>query len=96
LSPSIVARRGLTPPCLPFLEALNEYVRSGPLDDLRAQLGDGAPDVALVLPEVGRRLPDLPARHLLAPESDRYRLFDSLSAFIGAIARFTQRPAAVP
>jgi DNA-binding NarL/FixJ family response regulator len=75
------------PPYLPFLEALHEHVRACPADDLRRQLGDGAPDVALVLPDVGRRLPDLPTSRQLEPESDRYRLFDSLSRFIGAIAR---------
>jgi DNA-binding CsgD family transcriptional regulator len=75
------------PPYLPFLEALHEHVRACPLDELRAQLGDGAADVALVLPDVGRRLPDLPASRRLELESDRYRLFDSLAEFIGAIAR---------
>ncbi len=75
------------PPYLPFVEALHEHVRLCAVDDLRTQLGDSAPEVALVLPEVARRLPDLPASNRLEPEGQRYRLFDKLSEFIGAIAR---------
>lgn len=75
------------PPYLPFLEALHEHIRACPVDDLKMQLGDGAPEVALVLPEVGRRLPDLHVRTHLEAERDRYQLFDSLTEFIGAIAR---------
>ena len=75
------------PPYLPFLEALHEHVRTCPLDALMAQLGDAVEEIAFVLPELGRRLPDLPVRRQFERASDRYRLFDSLSEFIGAIAR---------
>ena len=33
------------PPYLPFLEALREHIRASSLDELKAQLGDGADDV---------------------------------------------------
>jgi tetratricopeptide (TPR) repeat protein len=75
------------PPYLPFVEALQHYVRACPLDELRQQLGETAADVALVLPEIGRKLPDVPARVPHDADSDRYRLFDSLASFIGAIAQ---------
>jgi hypothetical protein len=58
------------PPYLPFVEALRVHVQACPLDDLRAQLGDGAQDVVLLLPEVGRRLSDLPAARQLEHEND--------------------------
>jgi hypothetical protein len=47
------------PPYLPFVEALHEHVRACTVHDLRAQLGEGAPEVAHVLPEVAHKLPDL-------------------------------------
>src|SRR5690242_17939806 len=43
------------PPYLPFAEALHEHVRDCPADELRTQLGAGAPDLALILPEVRDR-----------------------------------------
>jgi predicted ATPase len=74
------------PPYLPFVEALQDYVRACPLDALVAQLGDGARDVALILPEVRRRLPDIPVTVELDAESARYQLFESIADFLGAIA----------
>ena len=85
-----------SPPYLPFARALGKYVRTMPLDDLRRQLGDSASDVALVVPEIGRRLaheaPELLGS--LAPYFSfgaqaawgRYRLFESVSTFVLAIA----------
>jgi hypothetical protein len=78
------------PPYLPFLEPLDHYIRVGPVDALLPRLGEVAGDLALVLPLIARKLPDLPARTLLDPESARYRLFDSLSTFIAAIANASQ------
>src|SRR5688572_16988743 len=75
------------PPYLPFIEALREHVQSCPLDELRAQLGDGAADVALVLPDVARRLSGTST----PSQVDRSQLFDSLSSFIDAIARASAR-----
>ena len=60
------------PPYLPFVEALHEYVRVSTVDDLRMQLGDSAPEVAIVLPEIARRLTDLPASKRLEGEGQRY------------------------
>jgi DNA-binding CsgD family transcriptional regulator/tetratricopeptide (TPR) repeat protein len=74
------------PPYLPFVDALHEHVRVCAADDLRAQLGEGASQVALVLPEVARTLPDLAAINRLDAESHRYRLFDSVCEFLGGIA----------
>jgi DNA-binding NarL/FixJ family response regulator len=75
------------PPYLPFIDALRQYVLACPVGDLETQLCNGALEVALVLPEVRRRLPELPASTQLEAQPDRYRLFDSISEFICAIAR---------
>src|SRR5262245_15529642 len=44
------------PPYLPIVEALREHVRTCTRDELAAQLGDGATDVALLLPDLRRLL----------------------------------------
>jgi DNA-binding CsgD family transcriptional regulator len=75
------------PPYLPWAEALRDYVRACPLVELRAQLRDGAADVALIVREVYARLPDLSARPSLSPEHERYRLFESVSEFLLNVAR---------
>jgi DNA-binding CsgD family transcriptional regulator/transcriptional regulator with XRE-family HTH domain/tetratricopeptide (TPR) repeat protein len=79
------------PPYLPFIDALREHILASPVGDLERQLGDGAPEVALVLPEIRRRLPGLAPGTHLEPEGDRYRLFDSISEFICEIAREKER-----
>ena len=74
------------PPYLPFTEALRDYARSCPLDDLPEQLGASASDVALLVPALRERLPDLPAAAPSAPEYERYRLFESVSDLLLRIA----------
>src|SRR5712692_9483143 len=56
------------PPYLPFSEALRDYVRAAPLDDLRAQLDEAGPEVALIAPDIRRRLPDLAPVPAATPE----------------------------
>lgn len=74
------------PPYLPFIEALRPYVRACPPERLRAQLGRGAAEVALLLPELPAILLDLPPSPAISPEQARYRLFESVVDFIVAIA----------
>ena len=74
------------PPYLPLIEALRPYVWSCPLEQLREQLGAGAPEVALLVREVRARLPDLPSSPPVSPEEERYRLFESVSDFLLQIA----------
>jgi DNA-binding CsgD family transcriptional regulator/tetratricopeptide (TPR) repeat protein len=75
------------PPYVPWAEALRDYVRACPGVELRAQLGHGAAEVALIAREVRARLPDLPAHPPLSPEHERYRLFESVSEFLLNVAR---------
>src|SRR5581483_828948 len=49
------------PPYLPFVEALRGYLRATEPERLRAQLGSGAPRLAVLLPELRDRFPELPA-----------------------------------
>jgi predicted ATPase len=75
------------PPYVPWAEALRDYVRASPSDALRAQLGDGAAEIALIAREVYTRLPDLQAGPSMSPEHERYRLFESVSEFLLNVAR---------
>jgi predicted ATPase len=53
---------------------------------LRQDLGAGAADIAQLAPAVRECLPDLPAPPPMEPEAARFRLFDSLAAFLRAVA----------
>jgi DNA-binding CsgD family transcriptional regulator len=75
------------PPYLPIVEALRPYIRAGSPETLRARLGRGAPEVALLVPELRDCLPGLPAAPPVSPEYERYRLFESVADFLLAIAR---------
>jgi tetratricopeptide (TPR) repeat protein len=75
------------PPYLPFVEALQHYARTRSTEDLQAQLGASAPDVALLVPEVRQRLLHLPSNAPLDAENARYRLFESVTDFLLTVAR---------
>ena len=74
------------PPYLPFIEALGQYIRAAPLDDLRARIGANAPLLASLLPEAQARLGEQPATVRLAPEQARFRLYEAIGEFLAAIA----------
>jgi DNA-binding CsgD family transcriptional regulator/tetratricopeptide (TPR) repeat protein len=74
------------PPYLPFIEAVRPFVRTCPVEDLRVRLGRAAPSVALLIPEVRDRLPDLPPSSSSHSALARYQLFESVTDFLLAIA----------
>ncbi|MDP9236728.1 MAG: AAA family ATPase, partial [Chloroflexota bacterium] len=73
---------GSSLPYTPFVEALRQYTRSRPDDELRAQLGPGAPEVATLVSEIRQRFPDIEAAPPLDPEAERLRLFESVTQFV--------------
>lgn len=79
------------PPYLPFLEPLREHLRHCPLEELREQLGSGAPLLALLVPELRERLPELGLSQPLSPEEERYRLFEAVSDLVLNLARIPAR-----
>ncbi|HEY7294723.1 MAG TPA: AAA family ATPase, partial [Dehalococcoidia bacterium] len=74
------------PPYLLFTEALRGYVRTCTNDELQEWLGRAAAEVALLVPEVCERLPDLTQGPSLSPEHERYRLFESVCDVLIALA----------
>jgi tetratricopeptide (TPR) repeat protein len=78
---------GGAPAYWPWVQALRAYVRERRPDDLRAQLGAGASDIAQMLPDVRELFPDLPDPPSVDPESARFRLFDAVTYFLSTAAR---------
>ncbi|MBI5946983.1 MAG: AAA family ATPase [Chloroflexi bacterium] len=69
------------PPYIPFTEALREYVTGCPSGELVTQLGRGAAEVALLVPELRERIPGIEASPPLTRE-ERYRLFEGVAGFL--------------
>ena len=75
---------GGAPAFWPWVQAFRALMRDSDADGLRAQLGSGAAELTLLLPELRELLPDLPEPR--APDSDaaRFVLFDATSQFLAA------------
>jgi tetratricopeptide (TPR) repeat protein len=69
-------------PYSPFVEAIREYVSTRPEEALNAEMGDGAADLAKLVPEIRTRFPDLAASQAPGQEVERMRLFDSIVSFL--------------
>jgi tetratricopeptide (TPR) repeat protein len=67
-------------PYQPFVEALTWYARVCPEPELRAQLAaiGGGAELGPLVPELVRRLPDLPVPLSMSPDAERYRLFEAV------------------
>ena len=71
------------PPYWPWVQAIRSYVRERDPEQLRSEMGAGAADIAEVVSEVKERLPDWrPPPTLDSPDQARFRLFDSITAFL--------------
>jgi DNA-binding winged helix-turn-helix (wHTH) protein/tetratricopeptide (TPR) repeat protein len=66
----------------PWRQILRTLVAELPVSHLREQLGVGASDIAPLVPELGKRFPDLPQSDAVESEQARFRLFDSVSTFL--------------
>jgi DNA-binding SARP family transcriptional activator len=73
-------------PYQPFLEALRHYISRAPLDHLRATVRQHAGELQRLLPELGRRIEDLPLPATGEVQTERYRLFESVVGALAAIS----------
>ena len=64
------------------MQAIRSYVRNVDPEQLRSDMGAGAADIAQVVSDVRDRLPSLEAPPQIEPEQARFRLFDSITAFL--------------
>ncbi len=77
-----------TTPYLPFVEAFRRWVREEKdSDKLRDLLGDAAPQLAKLAPELITRLGPFPERDQLAPHEERLLFFDAVAKVFANIAR---------
>ncbi|MDA2937954.1 protein kinase, partial [Acidobacteria bacterium AH-259-A15] len=77
------------PPFIPFVEILEHGSRVVPRSAFREALGDAAPEVAKLMPELRRLFPDIPEPIELPPEQQRRYLFNSFLEFVERASRVT-------
>jgi class 3 adenylate cyclase/tetratricopeptide (TPR) repeat protein len=73
-------------PYQPFVEALRLFVDHAPSDDLLGGLGRYGGELARLLPELNERVPELAPPLSSDPETERYRLFDAVAAWLVAVS----------
>ena len=64
-------------PFQPFLEALGRYTETASLAQLRVVAHRSGSELSRLIPELRRRLPELPPTESGNPETERYRLFEA-------------------
>ena len=75
------------PPYIPFVEMVEAGARLFPPETFREALGDSAPEVAKLTPELRRLFPDIPSPPELPPEQERRYLFNGMREFIARTGR---------
>ncbi len=75
------------PPYIPFVEMVEAGARLFPPETLREALGESAPEVAKLMPELRRLFPDIPSPPELPPEQERRYLFNGMREFIARTGR---------
>ncbi len=73
---------GGAPAYWPWVQSLRACVRGAGSEELRSQLGSGAPLVAQIVAEVAEILPDVRPPPPTGAEADRFRLFDAVATFL--------------
>ena len=75
------------PPYWPWVQAIRSYVRDRDQQQLQSEMGAGAADIAEIVSDVGEQLPGLQPPPQLEPDQARFRLFDSITAFLKSAGR---------
>ena len=76
----------LAVPYQPFVEALRAYAHSRSRAELEAELGPTGGDVARLVPDLAAIVPALSEPLRADAETERYRLFDAVAAFVDSAA----------
>ena len=75
------------PPFVPFIEMLEYSARVVPPAALRHALGDAAPEVAKLMPELRQMFPDIPQALAVPAEQQRRLLFNAYRDFVDRSCR---------
>jgi tetratricopeptide (TPR) repeat protein len=75
------------PPYVPFVEITEHTARTVPPAALRSVLGDSAPEVAKLMPELRRMFNDIPPALELPPEQQRRFFFNAYRDFVERASR---------
>ena len=70
------------PPYWPWVQPIRAYIQDKEPGHIDSVMGAGAADVAEIVPQLRQKLPDLQPPPSLEPEAARFRLFDSITAFL--------------
>jgi class 3 adenylate cyclase/tetratricopeptide (TPR) repeat protein len=70
----------------PFAEALAAHAATADAEELRADLGPGAPPLTRLVPALRQRLPDIPEPITLPPDEERFRVLDTVSQVLIALS----------
>jgi DNA-binding SARP family transcriptional activator/tetratricopeptide (TPR) repeat protein len=76
-------------PYQPLIEAIGQFAFGASSKALRAVIrrtGEAGADLARLIPEIRRRVPDLPPPRAGDPDTDRYRLFEAVADLLGSVA----------
>lgn len=76
-----------SPPYVPFIEVLEYCARNLPRDSFRRSLGEDAPEIARLMPELRQVFPDIQSPIELPPEQQRRFLFNAYRSFIERATR---------
>src|SRR2546426_6670008 len=68
---------------------MREYILARPAEALTHELGDGASEIAKLVPEVLQRVTGIEAATKVPREQERYRLFESVCTFLVSAAKAT-------
>ncbi len=74
-------------PYRPFVEALDQLVRSTDAAMLRAALGSEGGELARLLPDLAQRVGGLPAPVAADPDTERHRLHSAVADLLAAVGR---------
>ena len=76
-------------PYQPFVEALRHFVDHTSIEDLGKRLGRYGGELVRFVPELTDRLQGLPSPLRSDPETERYRLFDAVAAWLADVSTET-------
>ena len=78
------------PPYWPWVQVISSYVQDTDTQQLRTDMGPGAPHIAEIVSEISQKLDYLAPPSPLEPTQARFRLFSSVTTFLKNIS--TSRP----